>query len=260
MLASIVACAGSVLVASNTAGAQTSSASDEPIEVTAPIPTPTVAPPPVIYEPPPGPMIDEDEDDDEELVTVTPRTPPRDERAEFARRWRSHLGLGVTVGAGSPLGVIGGFVEANFHPAIGLMIGGGSGGTFGPAIGGTVHVRPFRIDGFAPYIALGFSTNFIPAQYHSDPSLVAPANAWWINLELGAEYRLPRNFALRLGVGWAILLNTGAFTNQQVGPQYGPLSNTELGWDPVSAADSHDEGHALGFPFAHLDALYHFGI
>jgi hypothetical protein len=154
--------------------------------------------------------------------------------------------------------VFGVFAEGAIHPAFSLTFGGGAGGTFGPSIAVGAITRPFRFGPFAPFAGLSYSTNFTPTAYRSDPSLSAPANSHWLNIELGGELRLARGFALRLGVGWAIMLNTGAFTNQQVGAQYGPLSNVDVGWDPVSAADSHDEGHALGFPFVHLDAAYYF--
>jgi hypothetical protein len=234
--------------------------SEETIDITAPAPGTIDAP---VYTAPepfaatdPG---DEDLAEDEDLVTVSrPAAAVEAARRAVDALWRRHLGIGLTVGCGSPIGLFGVFAEADFHPAFGLTFGGGAGGTFGPSIAVGAVTRPFRAGPFAPVLGLSYSTNFTPAQYRSDPSLAAPANSHWLNIELGGELRLARGIALRLGVGWAIMLNTGEFTNQQVGPQYGPLSNVAVGWDPVSAADAHDEGHALGFPFVHLDASYFF--
>ncbi|MEI8254485.1 MAG: hypothetical protein WCJ30_02310 [Deltaproteobacteria bacterium] len=232
------------------------------IEITA-APLEPGATPPVVTEPAAAPThrVYTDEDDAFEdtgpVVRVRrPRHVARGEsRAAVEALWGRHLGLGATVGVGSPLGLFGAFAEINIVPMFGLTLGGGAGGTFGPALGGTLNFRPLRAGHFAGYVGAGVSTNFLPEQYRTSPSIQVPANAWWFNLEIGAEYRSATGLALRLGVGVAPLMNTGAFTNVAYQNFYGPQSNTDVGWDPVSAADAHDLGRGLAVPYLHFDAF-----
>lgn len=228
-------------------------ASAEPVS-----PSEPVTPAPITVAPQPADTDDDDLfEDTGPAVRVhrTQRVPSGESRAAIAALWARHVGLGATVGIGSPLGLFGAFVDVNVVPAFGLTLGGGAGGTFGPALGATANFRPLRAGRFAGYVGAGVSTNFLPDAYRNSASIQVPANAWWFNVEVGAEYRSASGLALRLGVGLAPLLNTGAFTNVEYRNFYGPQSNTDVGWDPVSAADAHDVGRALTVPYVHLDAF-----
>ncbi len=259
-VASGIAIAALALVPAS-ADAQSAAPSDT-IEITA-APAGPVARPQVTAEPvetaPQRAYVDDDDAFENTGPVVTVHRPhraaPGESPAAIAALWGRHLGLGATVGAGSPLGVFGAFADINIVPVFGLTLGGGAGGTFGPAIGGTANFRPLRAGHFAGYVGAGVSTNFLPDPYRNNPSIQVPTNAWWFNLEVGAEYRSTGGLALRLGVGIAPLLNTGAFTNVEYQNFYGPQSNTAVGWDPVSAADAHDLGRGLAIPYIHLDAF-----
>src|SRR4051794_40017008 len=57
-------------------------------------------------------------------------------------RWRNTISIGLTAGAGGPLGIVGGFVEYRPIKWVSGSVGAGMGGTFGPAVGGTLYIDP----------------------------------------------------------------------------------------------------------------------
>jgi hypothetical protein len=67
------------------------------------------------------------------------------------------------------------------------------------------------------------------------------------------EFRARNGIFLRFAVGYTVMLNTGAFTNRDFGGYYGELGHSVVGFDPVSAADAHDNGVAMSFLFTHVD-------
>lgn len=178
----------------------------------------------------------------------------------LANIWSRRLALGGTFGIGSPLGVLGAFVEYNLSRLIGLTTGVGIGGTFGPAIAAGAYVRPTTWGRWAPVVGLGYSMNFTPGRFFNDPYIRAPGLSHWTNLEAGMEYRSPRGVLFRMMLGHTIMLNTGDFTNQDYMGRYGPLNGPNVGFDPVSAADAHDEGMALHFTYFHVDLGFLFNL
>jgi hypothetical protein len=222
---------------------------DITIEITAPPPGAS-APPPA--QPAPA-------------VTPTPTEPvqqprPSDSAEAIAASWNRRFLAGLSVGVGSPLGAAGAWVGVNASRAVDFTAGVGLGGTFGPALALGFDWRPFFFGRWALYGGAGISVNFTPSSYRGDRFLAAPSNSWWMNLELGGEYRAASGVALRLGLGHAIMLNTGEFTNLEFMGQYGRLTGPDAGYDPVSAADAHDEGRAFSMFFVHADLAIAFDL
>jgi hypothetical protein len=206
--------------------------------------------------------------------TYAPPALPEDNPARIAASWQRRFAILASFGIGSPLGVLGAAIEYNFGPVIGASVGAGVGGWFGPAIAFEGYVRPIRWGRWAPFLGVGYSFNFTPGQY-TDPNsgLNASSLSHWLNAEIGMEYRSFRGVLFRFGLGNALLMNTGDFTNVDFTPSafgagpsgcfsaashYGPCSNHSVGFDPVTAADAHDEGHVLDFAYFHLDLGYTF--
>jgi hypothetical protein len=195
-----------------------------------------------------------------------PRLPriPRDTPEAAAASWRRRLALGGTFGIGSPVGLIGAFLEYNPISRIGIALGGGLGGNFGPALALSGYVRPFFLGRWAPVLGVGYSMNFTPGRYFFDamiaPAMRVPSVSHWLNFEAGVEYRSPRGLLLRGAVGHNVMLNTGQFWNVEVPGMYGPPDSSLIGFDPISAADAHDRGEAMHFMYFHVDLGYIFNL
>src|SRR5262249_51194601 len=157
------------------------------------------------------------------------------------------------VGVGAPLGFVGAYFEWNLSRLVGLTAGAGFGGTFGPALALGTYIRPAQWGRWAPVLGGGYSVNFTPGGYVRDPQITGPTVSNWLNGEAGIEYRSPRGVLFRTMVGYTMLLNTGDFTNHDFDGHYGPASGPSIGNNPVSAADAHDRGQVLHFPFVHID-------
>lgn len=176
----------------------------------------------------------------------------------IAASWNRRFAIGATVGVGSPLGLAGAWLDVNVSRWVGITGGAGLGGTFGPAVGFGIQGRLGFWDRWGVYTGIGLSTNFTLQQYLTHPALRAPSNSWWTNFEAGVEYRARSGVLVRGGVGYALLLNTGDFENRESMGYYGPRGNVAVGYDPVSAADAHDQGLAFGMLYTHLDVGYLF--
>jgi hypothetical protein len=183
-------------------------------------------------------------------------TPPRaasDSPEAIEASWKKRWMGGVTVGVGSPLGLVGAWVGLNLSRHVDLTAGLGIGGSFGMAMALGVDWRPWIIGRWAVYGGAGLSMNFTPDEWRDHPALQAPERSGWLNLEVGAEYRAAGGAFFRAGIGHAVMLNTGEFTHQEFDGSYGPAFYTGTGNDPVGAADAHDEGRAFSTFFLHLD-------
>ncbi len=235
---------------------------DEPFVITAPAPTrrPTFARPwqandnelrqPPAYAPygPYGPPV--------------AQPPPLDPNWGY-RRVGS---IAASIGVGSPVGYVGIVAEVHASRNWTAGLGFGSGGTFGPGLAMYFVARPLLFERWAFATGFGFSTNFTPAVSSADYTLLrVPIASFWWNPELGIEYRAPQGFYVRSMLGYAVMLNTGTFTNQfgtapfGGGMRYGPYDSPAVGFAPVSAADAHDVGRAMHFAFFHVDVGFAFG-
>jgi hypothetical protein len=145
---------------------------------------------------------------------------------------------------------------------LGFTAGFGVGGTFGPAIALGANVRPLRFGRVGLYAGLALSANFVLAP-NSPDGLRTPTASWWLDPEIGLEYRARNQFFLRIGVGWGVMLNTGDFRNVDVPGMYGPslaIHPSSRLPDPIAAADAHDRGAAMNLPFIHVDLGYVTGL
>lgn len=170
--------------------------------------------------------------------------------------FRRTLSLGASVGVGSPLGLTGGFVEMRPWRALGVSVGGGIGGNFGPAIAGTLIVAPVGTRRWALDIESSLSHHFAYAQGRAlDGGRSLPGSSNWVSLGVASEWRPSRSLLLRVAVGHSWLLDTS---------DHGVLRESELpeaeqvvanlpGATPVDAARSALAGETLGVWYVHID-------
>lgn len=164
--------------------------------------------------------------------------------------------VGASVGVGSPRGFAGGFVELRPWRAVGLAVGGGAGGAFGPSVDVTAQVAPLGGTAWALGGEAAYSRQF---SYGTDVAMpdgrTMPAHSDWISAGLSFELRPSRGFMLRVGVGRAWLLNTSDF---------GVFRSNELAWvernyavppgvTPLDAARAANAGETLGVWYVHID-------
>ncbi len=181
----------------------------------------------------------------------------------IARDWTRRFGGGLTLGAGAPYGVFGGYFDWNLSRLVNLNAGLGIGGTFGFAFGLNAFVRPTTWGRWAPYVGGGFSINATPGDYRASLGsyLDVPDVSAWLNVEGGIEHRFSNGFFLRGGAGFSWLLNTASFTNREYAGYYGPMYDpAAIGWGPVAAADAHDDGNFWVMPYIHFDVGIHANI
>lgn len=169
-------------------------------------------------------------------------------------RWRNTLSLGLSVGFSGPLGVLGAFVEYRPYRWVALSVGGGSGGTFGPAVAGSAYVDPLVLRAFSLGIGASWSHNFSLARgaiVPGRPNL--PEGTNWASVELQAQLRPSRRVQLRLGVGRTFLLDTPSF---RVASE-AELSQVQLPTfpvpTPVDAVRAAARGEVFGLWYAHFD-------
>ncbi len=139
---------------------------------------------------------------------------------------------------------------------MGVSLGGGAGGSFGPAVDVTVLVAPLGGRAWALGVEGSYAHQFSYGAGLSLPDGRAmPRGSDWLSAGLTVELRPTRGMMLRLGAGRAWLMNTGDF---------GVLRREEIAWaesnttplpgvDPLDAARAALAGETLGVWFVHLD-------
>jgi hypothetical protein len=175
-------------------------------------------------------------------------------RRRHRDRFSNTLSLGATLGAGSPLGVAGAFLEYRPVRWVSASVGGGFGGTFGPAVAATLYVDPIVTRVWALGVAGSISHNF--SYVHGEvipgrPPL--PEGTNWASVELQSQIRPARGWFVRLGVGYAFLLNTSDFHIASES-ELGQVSLPSLPVaSPVDAVRAAARGETFGTWFVHLD-------
>ena len=189
-------------------------------------------------------------------VTATAHADPPARRRAVRDHFRRTVSLGATVGVGSPLGLTGGFVELRPWRALGVAIGGGLGGNFGPAIAGTLLLSPVGSRRWALDLEAALSHHFAYAQGRSlRDGRELPASSNWVSLGVAGEWRPSRSLLLRVGVGRAWLLDTGAYGQLREGelPEAEQAVAALPGATPVDAARAAITGDTLGVWYVHVD-------
>jgi hypothetical protein len=183
-------------------------------------------------------------------ASADPAAPRRPRRDRFANT----ISFGGSAGLGSPLGLAGLFLEYRPWSWVAVQAGGGAGGSFGPAIAGTLYVDPIRTRGWALGVGGSASHNFSIFTGTPVPGRPAlPAGTNWLSVEVQTQVRPSRHLFLRLGVGRAFLLDTQAFrlgTEAELNSVNLPSFPLPTPIDAVRAA-ARDE--AFGVWFVHLD-------
>ena len=169
-------------------------------------------------------------------------------------RFTNTVSLGGTAGVGSPLGLLGAFVE--YRPARWFALGGGGGlgGSFGPAAGATAYLDPIVTRGFAMGVGGSLSHNF--SYVHGtvvEGRRPLPSGTNWASVEVEMQVRPSRHVFVRVGFGRGFLLDTAAF---RLGSE-AELAQVHLptlpGVSPVDAIRAAARGEQLGVWFVHLD-------
>lgn len=187
------------------------------------------------------------------------------ERLEaFEALWRPGVAVGVSTGAGSPLGLVGVFAEMS--PVTWVSVGWGGGyGAFGPALAGQLVLRPTHIEDWAPALLVGMSGNFTPDRYLAQGDMVVPAVSRWFNVGYATEWRTTMGRVLRLGLGHTFMLGPSAFRCREGAVGGGICSaaseDENPGWTPFAlgsmnpgkAAVTTSLGGTTHFWFVHLD-------
>jgi hypothetical protein len=188
------------------------------------------------------------------LVPLSASAQERPRHRRHRDRFTNTISVGGTLVAGSPLGVAGAFLEYRPVRWVSASVGGGFGGTFGPAVAATLYVDPVVTRVWALGVAGSISHNF--SYVHGEvmpgrPPL--PDGTNWVSVELQTQLRPSRGWFIRLGVGYAFLLNTSDFHI---------ASESELGQvslpsfpvaSPVDAVRAAARGDTFGTWFVHLD-------
>ncbi|MDB4929221.1 MAG: hypothetical protein JWM10_1705 [Myxococcaceae bacterium] len=186
--------------------------------------------------------------------SVARADPPR--RRVVRDYFRRTVSVGASLGVGSPLGLTGGFVELRPWRALGASVGGGVGGNFGPSVMATVLVSPVGTRRWALDLEASLAHHVSYAAGRTlDDGRALPGSSNWVGLGVASEWRPTRGLLLRVAVGRAWLLDTGA---------YGVLRERELpeaqeavallpGATPVDAARAALAGDTLGVWYVHLD-------
>jgi hypothetical protein len=169
-------------------------------------------------------------------------------------RWSNTLSLGVTFGAGSPLGVLGAFLEYRPIRWVSASVGAGLGGTFGAAVGGTLYVDPIVTRVVALGVGASVSRNFA---YRSGVVVQGfppiPDHSDWFSIELESQIRPNRGLLVRIGVGYGFLLNGGDYniaTESELAYLNLPHIPVPSPIDALHAAARHEN---YGMWFVHLD-------
>lgn len=177
-------------------------------------------------------------------------------RRRLVNRFAGTWSLGASVGAGSPLGLAGFFIEARPIRALSLGVGGGFGGSFGPSISAATYLSPYSTRVWSPQIGVSISHNIAWVSGEVIPDHAAlPGSTDWVGVEIANEFRPSRSMLIRIGIGRAFLLSTSRF---------GVVSSAEVsnlpedpapvpGVTPFDAVRAAAAGDTLGVWFIHLD-------
>lgn len=183
--------------------------------------------------------------------------PPAPARRRVARDYfRRTVSAGATLGVGSPLGLVGGFVELRPWRAFGVSVGGGLGGSFGPSVATTLLASPVGTRRWALDVELSFAHHF---SYAADIGLSGgrelPGSSNWIGLGVASEWRPNRSLLLRVGVGYSWLLDTAGFGVLRAAelPEAEQAIGFLPGATPVDAARAAIAGDTLGVWYVHVD-------
>lgn len=183
--------------------------------------------------------------------------PPRPHRRRVVRdHFRRTFSLGASVGVGSPLGLTGAFVELRPWRALGVSVGGGLGGNFGPAVAATVLVAPVGTRRWALGAEASFSHHVAYAQGRDlSGGRELPGSSNWVGLGVTSEWRPTRSLLLRIGVGHSWLLDTGGYGVLREGelPEAEQAIGFLPGATPVDAARAAITGDTLGVWYVHID-------
>lgn len=191
------------------------------------------------------------------IASTAPMAPPSSAIPRTVRdRFRGTVLIGATVGVGSPRGLAGGFIELRPWRALGVSVGGGAGGGFGPSLDVTALLAPIGGRLWALGVEGSYSHQFSYGAGLSMPDGRAmPTGSDWLSAGVTFELRPSRSLMIRVGVGRAWLMNTDDF---------GVLSRNELayaeslysvvpGVNPLDAARASLDGETLSMWYAHFD-------
>lgn len=181
---------------------------------------------------------------------------PARRRRVVRDHFRRTISLGASVGVGSPLGLTGGFVELRPWRSLGVSVGGGLGGNFGPSMAATVLISPVGTRRWALDLEASLSHHFAYTQGRElSEGRELPDSSNWVAVGVASEWRPSRSLLLRVGAGYSWLLDTSG---------YGVLRLRELaeaeqaigflpGATAVDAARSAMAGETLGVWYVHID-------
>lgn len=169
-------------------------------------------------------------------------------------RFRNTISLGASAGIGGPLGVAGAFLEYRPWSWIAISAGGGAGGSFGPAVAGTLYLDPIRTRGWALGIGGSVSHNFSIVTGEVIPGRrPLPGGTNWLSAEVQTQFRPSRHLFIRVGFGRAFLLDTQAF---RIGTE-AELNSVNLPAfpfaTPIDAVRAAARNEAFGVWFVHVD-------
>jgi hypothetical protein len=187
---------------------------------------------------------------------------PRRARHAPRDRFGSTLTLGFTNGVGSPLGVLGAFMEYRPWAAVGVSVGAGLGGTFGGAVGATVLLSPFGGRGWRFDLTASYSRNYQYVRLGLPDGRALPMESDWITAGAALEFRSARGVMFRVNGGRTFLRDTSA---------YGVLHPEELnlmqnyvpdipGSNPIDAVASALRGEDFGAWYASIDVGFSFSL
>lgn len=186
------------------------------------------------------------------VVTAAPAAWARRPRDFFRRT----VSLGATIGAGSPRGVAGAFLSVRPVRWMGAEVGAGLGGAFGPGVDATVLVSPVGTRRWALEVSGSLSRQWAWSALPSTPDgRTLPTTSDWVSLGVASAWRPSRGMMVRIGVGRAWLLDTGAWATLRTNElDYAAGSLEGLpGATPLDAARAAVAGERLGVWYVHLD-------
>jgi hypothetical protein len=179
--------------------------------------------------------------------------------------------VGVLGGFGAPEGYGGAALGFEPNRWLSFELGGGSGGSFGPAAAETVRVGipvgPSQRIG----VGVGASQNFLI----KNPELAnAPPVAYFLNPEMFDDIRSKIGLGIRFSAGIGVLLNGASYRNlcevpapsassapgaaetePSACPAPSPFMHT-----PLSAAENADQGRVTFFPYGRIELSWAFSV
>ncbi|MBL8603030.1 MAG: hypothetical protein JNK72_13990 [Myxococcales bacterium] len=166
------------------------------------------------------------------------------------------VALGATLGAGSPRGFGGVFVQLRPTRWVGLEVGAGLGGAFGPAVDATVLVSPFGTRRWAFELVGAFSHQIGWGVLPSSPDgRSLPEHTNWLSVGVASEWRPSRGMMFRIGAGRSFLLNTARFNvmNENELAYVSAEAPALPGVTPIDATRAAIRGEDLSVWYVHVD-------